>query len=138
MNLLYRWYASPYPNCKRTYYIFTLFRHRVPALPSNATEYISYKRLHIPETLPWQAIQAFPELDAPRKRTAQNHLEVWTCRVDDCRHTSYRKDYKLQHIVQENQFPPTRQETKGTWELGIDSTVADGRTCRNVLEQGHF
>ncbi|QPG99489.1 hypothetical protein C2857_001902 [Epichloe festucae Fl1] len=32
------------------------------------------------------------------------HLEWWTCDVDDCRHTCYRRDNFLQHLVREHKY----------------------------------
>ncbi|POS76441.1 C2H2 finger domain-containing protein [Diaporthe helianthi] len=40
------------------------------------------------------------------------HLEWWTCDVDDCRHTCYRRDNFLQHLVREHKFPEPKMKTK--------------------------
>ncbi|CZR64828.1 uncharacterized protein PAC_14727 [Phialocephala subalpina] len=40
------------------------------------------------------------------------HLEWWQCQVDDCRHTCYRKDNFLQHLVREHKLPEPKQKTK--------------------------
>lgn len=40
------------------------------------------------------------------------HLEWWTCDVDDCRHTCYRRDNFLQHLVREHKFPEPKVKTK--------------------------
>lgn len=40
------------------------------------------------------------------------HLEWWTCDVDDCRHTCYRRDNFLQHLVREHKFPEPKVRTK--------------------------
>ncbi len=36
---------------------------------------------------------------------AHRRLEWWTCDVDDCRHTCYRRDNFVQHLVREHKFP---------------------------------
>lgn len=41
------------------------------------------------------------------------HLEWWTCDVKDCRHTCYRKDNFLQHLVREHKFLEPKTKTKG-------------------------
>lgn len=40
------------------------------------------------------------------------HLEWWTCDVEDCRHTCYRRDNFLQHLVREHKFPEPKVKTK--------------------------
>lgn len=40
------------------------------------------------------------------------HLEWWTCDVDECRHTCYRRDNFLQHLVREHKFPEPKVKTK--------------------------
>lgn len=40
------------------------------------------------------------------------HLEWWTCDVEDCRHTCYRRDNFLQHLVREHKFPEPKLKTK--------------------------
>ncbi|KAL8360088.1 hypothetical protein RB598_008426 [Gaeumannomyces tritici] len=40
------------------------------------------------------------------------HLEWWTCDVDDCRHTCYRRDNFLQHLVREHKFSEPKVKTK--------------------------
>ncbi|KAK2589820.1 hypothetical protein QQS21_012500 [Conoideocrella luteorostrata] len=40
------------------------------------------------------------------------HLEWWTCDVDDCRHTCYRRDNFLQHLVREHKFLEPLVKTK--------------------------
>ncbi|ORY66323.1 uncharacterized protein BCR38DRAFT_338876 [Pseudomassariella vexata] len=40
------------------------------------------------------------------------HLEWWTCDVDDCRHTCYRRDNFLQHLVREHKFQEPKVKTK--------------------------
>ncbi|OTA54876.1 hypothetical protein K449DRAFT_190346 [Hypoxylon sp. EC38] len=36
---------------------------------------------------------------------AHRRLEWWTCDVDDCAHTCYRRDNFFQHLVREHKFP---------------------------------
>ncbi|KAH7369032.1 hypothetical protein B0T11DRAFT_350596 [Plectosphaerella cucumerina] len=40
------------------------------------------------------------------------HLEWWTCDVEDCRHTCYRRDNFLQHLVREHKFAEPALKTK--------------------------
>ncbi len=40
------------------------------------------------------------------------HLEWWTCNVEDCRHTCYRRDNFLQHLVREHKFTEPKIKTK--------------------------
>ncbi|OAA62606.1 c2h2 finger domain containing protein [Niveomyces insectorum RCEF 264] len=40
------------------------------------------------------------------------HLEWWTCDVDECRHTCYRRDNFLQHLVREHKFSEPKHKTK--------------------------
>lgn len=40
------------------------------------------------------------------------HLEWWTCDVDDCRHTCYRRDNFLQHLVREHKFQEPSVRTR--------------------------
>ncbi|KAH6685291.1 hypothetical protein F5X68DRAFT_19357 [Plectosphaerella plurivora] len=40
------------------------------------------------------------------------HLEWWTCDVEDCRHTCYRRDNFLQHLVREHKFQEPAVKTK--------------------------
>lgn len=40
------------------------------------------------------------------------HLEWWTCDVEDCRHTCFRRDNFLQHLVREHKFPEPKVKTK--------------------------
>lgn len=40
------------------------------------------------------------------------HLEWWTCDVDECRHTCYRRDNFLQHLVREHKFQEPKHKTK--------------------------
>lgn len=42
----------------------------------------------------------------------QQHLEWWTCDVEDCRHTCYRRDNFLQHLVREHKFSEPKVKTK--------------------------
>jgi hypothetical protein len=38
-------------------------------------------------------------------------LENWTCQIDDCNHTCYRKDNFVQHLVREHKIAEPRQRT---------------------------
>ncbi|ETS87526.1 hypothetical protein PFICI_01354 [Pestalotiopsis fici W106-1] len=40
------------------------------------------------------------------------HLEWWTCDVDECKHTCYRRDNFLQHLVREHKFAEPKVKTK--------------------------
>ncbi|KAJ4394721.1 hypothetical protein N0V93_003940 [Gnomoniopsis smithogilvyi] len=40
------------------------------------------------------------------------HLEWWTCDVEDCKHTCFRRDNFLQHLVREHKFPEPKVKTK--------------------------
>ncbi|KAK2603358.1 hypothetical protein N8I77_009822 [Diaporthe amygdali] len=46
------------------------------------------------------------------------HLEWWTCDVDDCRHTCYRRDNFLQHLVREHKFMEPKMKTKAAIKRG--------------------
>lgn len=59
------------------------------------------------------------------------HLEWWTCDVDDCRHTCYRRDNFLQHLVREHKFPEPKVKTKAAIKRagGIDPTWQKVEKC---------
>ncbi|KAF7560869.1 hypothetical protein G7046_g3283 [Stylonectria norvegica] len=61
------------------------------------------------------------------------HLEWWTCDVEDCRHTCYRRDNFLQHLVREHKFLEPKVKTKAAMKKagGIDLTW-------QKVEQCHF
>ncbi|OAA37531.1 C2H2 finger domain-containing protein [Beauveria brongniartii RCEF 3172] len=40
------------------------------------------------------------------------HLQWWTCDVEDCRHSCFRQENFLQHLVREHKFPEPKAETK--------------------------
>ena len=40
------------------------------------------------------------------------HLEWWTCDVDECKHTCYRRYNFLQHLVREHKFTEPKVKTK--------------------------
>ncbi|KAL2756248.1 hypothetical protein ACRALDRAFT_210562 [Sodiomyces alcalophilus JCM 7366] len=40
------------------------------------------------------------------------HLEWWTCDVEDCRHTCYRRDNFQQHLVREHKFQESKVRSK--------------------------
>ncbi|PHH70166.1 hypothetical protein CDD80_6183 [Ophiocordyceps camponoti-rufipedis] len=59
------------------------------------------------------------------------HLEWWTCDVDDCQHTCYRRDNFLQHLVREHKFPEPKVKTKAAMKRsgGLDSTWQAVEKC---------
>ncbi|RCI15664.1 hypothetical protein L249_3526 [Ophiocordyceps polyrhachis-furcata BCC 54312] len=59
------------------------------------------------------------------------HLEWWTCDVDDCRHTCYRRDNFLQHLVREHKFPEPKVKTKAAMKRngGMDPTWQAVEKC---------
>ncbi|PFH57381.1 hypothetical protein XA68_15142 [Ophiocordyceps unilateralis] len=59
------------------------------------------------------------------------HLEWWTCDVDDCRHTCYRRDNFLQHLVREHKFPEPKVKTKAAMKRigGLDPTWQAVEKC---------
>jgi len=59
------------------------------------------------------------------------HLEWWTCDVEDCRHTCYRRDNFLQHLVREHKFPEPKVKTKAAIKRagGIDPTWQKVEKC---------
>lgn len=59
------------------------------------------------------------------------HLEWWTCDVDDCRHTCYRRDNFLQHLVREHKFAEPKIKTKAAIKRagGLDPTWQKVEKC---------
>ncbi|TQV90551.1 C2H2 finger domain-containing protein [Cordyceps javanica] len=59
------------------------------------------------------------------------HLEWWTCDVDDCRHTCYRKDNFLQHLVREHKFIEPKVKTKAAMKRagGVEPTWQKVEEC---------
>ncbi|POR36574.1 Uncharacterized protein TPAR_03254 [Tolypocladium paradoxum] len=59
------------------------------------------------------------------------HLEWWTCDVDDCRHTCYRRDNFLQHLVREHKFLEPKVKTKAAMKRagGMDPTWQKVEQC---------
>ncbi|KJZ78361.1 hypothetical protein HIM_02399 [Hirsutella minnesotensis 3608] len=59
------------------------------------------------------------------------HLEWWTCDVDDCRHTCYRRDNFLQHLVREHKFREPKVKTKAAMKRagGMDPTWQKVEQC---------
>lgn len=47
-------------------------------------------------------------------------LEWWTCDVDECRHTCYRRDNFLQHLVREHKFPEPKVKTKAAIKKAVN------------------
>lgn len=60
------------------------------------------------------------------------HLEWWTCDVEECRHTCYRRDNFLQHLVREHKFVEPKNKTKAA----IKKAGATDPTWKRV-EQCH-
>ncbi|KAL0939344.1 C2H2 finger domain-containing protein [Colletotrichum truncatum] len=61
------------------------------------------------------------------------HLEWWTCDVEDCRHTCYRRDNFLQHLVREHKFIEPKNKTKAAIKKagGVDPTWHKVELCRH-------
>ncbi|KAI1812104.1 hypothetical protein GGS20DRAFT_45646 [Poronia punctata] len=61
------------------------------------------------------------------------HLEWWTCDVEECRHTCYRRDNFLQHLVREHKFLEPRFKTKASIKKsgGIDRTWQKVEQCHH-------
>ncbi|KAK1600025.1 C2H2 finger domain-containing protein [Colletotrichum navitas] len=61
------------------------------------------------------------------------HLEWWTCDVDDCRHTCYRRDNFLQHLVREHKFVEPKNKTKAAIKKAgaVDPTWQKVEQCRH-------
>ncbi|KAH6608609.1 c2h2 finger domain-containing [Trichoderma cornu-damae] len=59
------------------------------------------------------------------------HLEWWTCDVEDCRHTCYRRDNFLQHLVREHKFPEPKVKTKAAMKKAgtVDPTWHKVEQC---------
>lgn len=59
------------------------------------------------------------------------HLEWWTCNVDDCRHTCYRRDNFLQHLVREHKFSEPKVKTKAAVKkaAAVDPTWQKVEQC---------
>lgn len=61
-------------------------------------------------------------------------LEWWTCDVDECRHTCYRRDNFLQHLVREHKFPEPKVKTKAAIKKAttMDPTWQRVEKCHEV------
>ncbi|KAF9879018.1 C2H2 finger domain-containing protein [Colletotrichum karsti] len=61
------------------------------------------------------------------------HLEWWTCDVEDCRHTCYRRDNFLQHLVREHKFTEPKNKTKAAIKRAgiMDPTWQKVEQCRH-------
>ena len=59
------------------------------------------------------------------------HLEWWRCDVEECRHTCYRRDNFLQHLVREHKFPEPKIKTKAAIKKagGADPTWRKVEEC---------
>ncbi|KAM0276150.1 hypothetical protein ACHAQH_007038 [Verticillium albo-atrum] len=58
------------------------------------------------------------------------HLEWWTCDVEDCTHTCYRRDNFLQHLVREHKFTEPKFKTKAAMKRqGADPTWQKVEQC---------
>ncbi|EPE04746.1 c2h2 finger domain-containing protein [Ophiostoma piceae UAMH 11346] len=60
------------------------------------------------------------------------HLEWWMCNVEECRHTCYRRDNFLQHLVREHKFVEPKNKTKAAIKRAgaIDPTWQRVEQCR--------
>ncbi|TDZ60778.1 hypothetical protein CTRI78_v004705 [Colletotrichum trifolii] len=65
------------------------------------------------------------------------HLEWWTCDVDDCRHTCYRRDNFLQHLVREHKFIEPKNKTKAAIKRAnmVDPTWQKVEQCRRETDK---
>jgi hypothetical protein len=65
------------------------------------------------------------------------HLEWWTCDVEECRHTCYRRDNFLQHLVREHKFPEPKVKTKAALKRagGKDPTWQKVEDCHQETEK---
>ncbi|KAL2891331.1 Zinc finger C2H2 type [Ceratocystis lukuohia] len=61
------------------------------------------------------------------------HLEWWTCNVDDCSHTCYRRDNFLQHLVREHKYSEPQYKTK----IQINKYGAKDPTVRCAIACHH-
>ncbi|KAI9904775.1 hypothetical protein N3K66_001304 [Trichothecium roseum] len=59
------------------------------------------------------------------------HLDWWTCDVEECRHTCYRRDNFLQHLVREHKYQEPRYKTKAAIKKagGADPTWQKVEQC---------
>jgi hypothetical protein len=64
------------------------------------------------------------------------HLEWWTCDVEDCRHTCYRRDNFLQHLVREHKFAEPKVKTKAAIKKagGSDLTWQKVEKCHTETQ----
>lgn len=62
------------------------------------------------------------------------HLEWWKCNVEECRHTCYRRDNFLQHLVREHKFPEPKIKTKAAIKKagGFDPTWKKVEQCHEL------
>lgn len=62
------------------------------------------------------------------------HLEWWRCDVEECRHTCYRRDNFLQHLVREHKFPEPKVKTKAAIKKagGMDPTWKKVEECHEL------
>ncbi|KAF7537857.1 hypothetical protein G7054_g3429 [Neopestalotiopsis clavispora] len=45
------------------------------------------------------------------------HLEWWTCDIDECKHTCYKRENFLQHLVREHKFSELKVKTKAKFQM---------------------
>lgn len=64
------------------------------------------------------------------------HLEWWTCDVEDCRHTCFRKDNFLQHLVREHKFIEPKVKTKAAMKRagGVEPTWQKVEECHQETQ----
>jgi hypothetical protein len=65
------------------------------------------------------------------------HLEWWTCDVEECNHTCYRRDNFLQHLVREHKFAEPKVKTKAAMKRagGVDPTWQKVEKCHEETRQ---
>lgn len=65
------------------------------------------------------------------------HLEWWTCDVEDCRHTCFRKDNFLQHLVREHKFVEPKVKTKAAMKRsgGVEPTWQKVEECHQETQK---
>ncbi|OIW35247.1 hypothetical protein CONLIGDRAFT_568313 [Coniochaeta ligniaria NRRL 30616] len=68
------------------------------------------------------------------------HLEWWTCKVDECNHTCYRRDNFLQHLVREHKFAEPKVKTKAAIKRagGSDPTWLKVEECHVETPQTSY
>ncbi|KAF2145963.1 uncharacterized protein K452DRAFT_304964 [Aplosporella prunicola CBS 121167] len=60
-------------------------------------------------------------------------LESWECNLEDCKHTCYRKDNFIQHLVREHKIPEPRARARKLNETSVMS--GDSSDIWDIVEQ---